>query len=296
MYLLSVKQYTCWVLRRFKERIQISGLSTQRIYNLVGETRKLQYEIEWNKCRIQHPIVCWRKEWNCSKGQGKRHPGLSAPSLPSWALLCITKSGTLRMVFLRLLCFHGSCCSLCSAMTGIWLDLESRRKAEGVFPLPFWSSCVGFLDMSFHSGLGAPQSASCFICLRAVEACVSCSFQQVPDCLEAALLLNIHPLIKGGILRCHVLFHLWAFTYLSPPICHLICPSSHLFCILFILRVQQLVCDDCISSSQSIFFGWIDEGMNERKGEVTGLGRSINGMGGGDLSRDGRIRRGDKAE
>ena len=42
---------------------------------------------------------------------------------------------------------------------------------------------------------------------------------------------------------------------------------------------QQLVSNSCISINQSNFGGRLDGGMNERKGEVTGLGRSINGMG-----------------
>lgn len=80
---------------------------------------------------------------------------------------------------------------------------------------------------------------------------------------------------RSSAMPCSFLPLSLCLSYLFPPLCHLICLPSHLLCILLIFMSQQLVSNSCISINQSNF----GDRLDGRKGEVTGLGRSINSMG-----------------
>lgn len=61
----------------------------------------------------------------------------STSSCALCVLLCVTKSGTLGMVFPRLLCFQCSCCSLCPANEGHLTRFGKQKRSSRLSPL-FW--------------------------------------------------------------------------------------------------------------------------------------------------------------
>lgn len=162
-------------------------------------------------------------------------------------------------------------------MRDIWLDLEKQREAEGF--LSSWDSVgrwlCGFVNRSFCSGCGV-MSPSLWLWGPGWARASSRSLTAWKQLFS----LNVHSLIKWGLLQCYTLFQLWDYRFSF--ICYLICPPFYILCILLIFMSQQLIANCCTSINQSIFSGWQDEGMNERKGEVIGWDRHINKMSSGE--------------